>query len=170
MSKTSYQTRIRSRIAELRAAILAAEAEVKELEVAERVLERLSEGSGLAGAFDADVVAPTNRTDKVQTVADAALYALKTRGAMNSADLLNHLHVTWRSDLAQTTLTSTLSRAKKEGRLEYDNGLWSAAAATIDCNPKTTQQDTHEDDLLGALNSATGEEPGSDTPAADVDL
>lgn len=166
MSRSGYQTRIRTRMGELRAIISAAQNELAELEVAERVLERLSEGSGGLALPMQDVVVSAPRAFKEPTVADAAIQALRERGAMNSADLLNHLHVTWRADLAQTTLTSTLSRTKKEGRVVYEDGLWSVPA-TID-DKRDGDTDTDLSDLLGETESATGEDLGGDTPAADV--
>jgi hypothetical protein len=166
MSRSGYQTRIRARMGELRTAIAAFQAELAELEVAERVLERLAEGGGGLPMPLQDVVAPGPKASKEMTVAEAAIYGLRTRGPMNSADLLSYLHVTWRDDLAQTTLTSTLSRTKKEGRLVYEDGMWSVPA-TIDSRPDSGT-DTDLDDLLGEMESTTGETLGGDAPVADV--
>ncbi|MCZ8080312.1 MAG: hypothetical protein O9289_17425 [Rhodobacteraceae bacterium] len=151
---------------ELRAIIATAQTELAELEVAERVLERLADGGGGSPLPMQDVVVPAPRVSKEPTVAEAAIYGLRTRGPMNSADLLSYLHVTWRDDLAQTTLTSTLSRTKKEGRLVYEDGMWSVPA-TIDRKPDSST-DTDLDDLLGESKSTTGETLGGDAPVADV--
>ncbi|MFC3088496.1 hypothetical protein [Tabrizicola soli] len=156
-------------MADLRATIAAAQAELAELEVAERVLERLSEGGAGFGPATQDVVASAPKESKEQTVAEAAIYGLRTRGPMNSADLLSFLHVTWRSDLAQTTLTSTLSRTKKEGRLVFEDGLWSVPATIDDSgNADGADDDTDLSDLLGDTRSTTGETLGGDAPVADV--
>jgi hypothetical protein len=151
---------------ELRAIIAAAQTELSELEVAERVLDRLSEGAGGLPLPVQDVVVPAPRASKEPTVADAAIQALRERGPMNSSDLLSRLHETLRADLAQTTLTSTLSRTKKEGRLVYEDGMWSVPAA-ID-HKRESHTDIDLSDLLGETESTTGETLGGDAPVADV--
>lgn len=165
MSKAGYQTRIKLRIAELRDVIAAAELELRELEVAERVIERLG-GGGSAGDQDkAQVVGPRpSGASGGETVADRAIGMLRREGPMSSSDLLRRLQETWRPDLAQTTLSSTLSRiSKKGGKVVNEGGAWSAT---------DSKQGVEDDDepLLGNmdLDSATGDDTANDTPAADV--
>jgi hypothetical protein len=168
MSKVGYQTRIRARIVELQNLIKAAKAELDELEVAERVLERLSDGthvstSGHAGAPDVALV-KLSGTKSGNTVADRALSALCELGPMTSADLLLHLQETWRHDLAQTTLSSTLSRVTKTGKVINQNGVWSVNA--IDA--QNVDQGTLGDDLDQLGNSATDVGGQNVKPVADV--
>lgn len=161
MSKAGYQIRIKQRIAELRDVIAAAELELRELEVAERVIERLG-GGGSAGDQDkAQVVGHRpSGTSGGETVANRAIAMLRQDGPMSSSDLLRRLQQTWRADLAQTTLSSTLSRASKQGHVSNEGGFWRTPDKGWDI-------DVNLDDLLD-LNSATGEDTANDTPAADV--
>ena len=122
MAKTGYAQRIRARAGELRQIIKDAQAELDELEVAERVLERLAADQD----EDQDVAFRQSRRTKEPTIADMAVKFLRDVGPMATAQLLEHMREYWREDLADTTLTSTLSRAKNAGRIDYRDGLWLA--------------------------------------------
>lgn len=154
-SKASYQTRIKARINELKMTIAAAQAELHDLQVAEKVLERLSD-SGLSPMATQDVGIAALPRSKEPTVADKAIEALRERGPMNTVDLLACLQMTWREDLAQTTLSSTLSRVKKDGLIDYVDGLW----CVPDGDPLA--------DLIGKPNSTSDGKPGQ--VASDVDV
>ncbi len=121
--KAGYTQRIRERAQELQAVIAAAQAELTELQVAERVLRRLSS--------DADEsqhhVSSGGLRTKDATIADMIVQSLSEAGPMTKADLLLHLRANWREDLGETTLVSTLSRTKNAGRITLNNGVWTVA-------------------------------------------
>lgn len=144
MAKTGYAQRIRSRIAELRKIIDVAEAELSELEVAERVIERLS----IDQDEHQDVVVRAERRTKEPTIADMAIKYLVEVGPMATAQLLEHMRENWRDDLADTTLTSTLSRTKNAGRIDYRDGRWMAAdsQSTKKNEPPLGDSETEEAD------------------------
>lgn len=155
MSRAGYQQRIRSRVAELRQRIAADQAELQELEVAERVLERLGgSGSEIEGATQSMDAKSTSAT-REPTVADVAVRVLEEFGPLSSGDLLQKMQQSWRPDLAQTTLASTLSRAKKDGRIVYDNGLWATPASEITGYNKTEISDSEADLTLGRTASTS---------------
>lgn len=157
MSKTGFQTRIRARAIELRAIISAASQELLELEVAERVLGRLAESGAQTADESQDVGPRVARNTKEPTVADMAVRVLSEKGAMGSGHILSQLQQVWRPDLALTTLTSTLSRIKSEGRLVHEGGLW-------DIPHRVTPVGTS----LGYENSAADELSTTNASAADV--
>lgn len=131
MAKMGYAQRIRVRMAELQKVISDAQAELSELEVAERVLERLASDQD----EDADVGARKARSAREPTIADMAVKFLGDVGPMTTAELLDHMRENWREDLGDTTLTSTLSRTKNAGRIEYGDGRWRVA----DGSPKENE-------------------------------
>ncbi|MCA3453253.1 MAG: hypothetical protein IOC92_05500 [Rhodobacter sp.] len=124
MSKIGYAQRIKSRTAELEALIASASKELDELRVAERVLARLgglSDEKGPEDGYD------RTSTTKDMTVADAAVDLLGRIGPMDTITLLSTMQREWRPDLQQTTLSSTLSRTKAQGRVVQIDGKWQAA-------------------------------------------
>lgn len=125
MSKLGYAQRIKQRIAELQALIKRSEAELHELQVAERVLSRLGASGDDNGADDGQSRHPTTKGG-VATVADMAVAKLQEYGPKDTPELLQLLQAEWRSDLQQTTLSSTLSRAKAAGRISHVGGKWYA--------------------------------------------
>jgi len=120
MAKMGYAQRIRYRAAELRKLIDEAQAELDELEVAERVIERLAADQD----DDQDSVARGARRTREPTIGDMAVKFLAEVGPMSTGQLLDHMREHWREDLGDTTLTSTLSRTKNAGRIDYKDGLW----------------------------------------------
>lgn len=120
MAKSGYAQRIRARVQELRSIINEAQAELVELEVAERVLERLSADQ----ASEQDVVAREVGSAKKPTIADMVVSFLSEVGPMATPQLLEHMREHWREDLGETTLASTLSRTKAAGRIDQQDGLW----------------------------------------------
>mgnify|MGYP005840512789 CR=1 FL=1 len=122
MTKTGYAQRIRARAEELRKIIADAQSELAELDVAERVIERLSSDQD----DDQDVALRSYRRTREPTIADMAVKFLGEFGPMATAQLLDHMRENWREDLGSTTLTSTLSRTKNAGRIDYRDGLWRA--------------------------------------------
>ena len=156
-SKASYQTRIKARISELKMQIAAAQAELHDLQVAEKVLERLADGGYSASAPQNRV--PSEASDRMDavvyvgkepTVADKALEALRERGRMTGPDLLSYLQMTWRPELAQTTLSSTLSRMKKDGStIDYRDGHWYALWSSDELEDLLGERDSTPDDKLG---------------------
>lgn len=160
MSRTSYQTRIRNRAAELRNLIAHAQAELRELEVAEKVLERLAAGEASEAQDDA---VPGERTTREPTVADMAIKTLNEFGPMSSTDLLETLQGTWRPDLAQTTLTSTLSRTKREGRLAFENGMW-MTPRFVNKTPGVDGGVVYEDSEI----EEADDDPGREAPASSM--
>jgi hypothetical protein len=166
MSKVGYQTRIKARIAELRSVINDAQSELHDLEVAERVLERLADSAPAVYNQSASVidVVPkrSSPTRGGNTVADQAMKVLIANDPMTTVDLLQRLQMTWRADLAQTTLASTLSRMSKDELIVNERGLWRALSSTI----------ASGDDLTGAIDgvdlvSATGSGTANVKSAAD---
>lgn len=162
-SKSSYQTRIKARINELKFQIATAQAELHDLQVAEKVLERLSDGGqGSYATQDPVRLEGPDRMNaivyvgKEPTVADRAIDALRTHGPLTTGDLLATLQRNWRPDLAQTTLSSTLSRIKKDGAILQIEGRWRLPGA----DPL--------DDLLGDRDSTPGTGLGGQTPGVDV--
>lgn len=153
MAKTGYAQRIRARTAELRSIIASAQAELSELEVAERVLERLAAEQD----DDQDVAIGRQRRTKEPTIADMAVKFLAEVGPMATSDLLEHMRENWRDDLGDTTLTSTLSRTKNAGRISYDDGKWFAVVAdgsnengVAAASSEAEAEDAH--DIFGSLN------------------
>ena len=132
MAKTGYAQRIRSRASELRKIIEDAKSELEELEVAERVLERLAAEQD----DDQDIAQRHTRRTKEPTIADMAVKFLAEVGPMSTAQLLEHMRENWREDLGDTTLTSTLSRTKNAGRIDNKDGSW---FATNDADPKENE-------------------------------
>ena len=120
MAKTGYAQRIRERAAELRAMINAAQTELAELEVAERVLERLATDA----VDDQNMGSDAGRRTKEPTIADMAVKLLTQKGPLATSDLLDYMREIWRPDLGDTTLTSTLSRTKNAGRIDLRDGKW----------------------------------------------
>jgi hypothetical protein len=166
MSKIGYQTRIKARIAELRSVINDAQAELHDLEVAERVLERLADSAPAIYSQSTHVadVAPkrTVSTRGGNTVADQAMKVLIANDPMTTVDLLQRLQMTWRPDLAQTTLASTLSRMSKDELIVNERGLWRALSSNT----------ASYADLTGAIDgvdlvSATDSGTANVQPAAD---
>jgi hypothetical protein len=127
MIKQGYALRIKQRIIELEAMVSSAQAELDELRIAERVLGRLSAVSEEKGPDDGKI---GTSTTKGGTVGDMAVQALQLNGPLDSGALLLILQQTWRPDLKQTTLGSTLSRIKSEGRVDAENGKWFAKEKT----------------------------------------
>lgn len=123
MSRSGYAQRIKSRANELRQTISDAQAELEELEIAERVLDRLAADQGQTQ----DEVPRQTRRTKEPTIADMAVKFLTDVGPLATAQLLEHMRENWRKDLGDTTLTSTLSRTKNAGRIDYRDGLWCVA-------------------------------------------
>ena len=121
MSKLGYSQRIRQRIAELETILITAQSELDELRIAERVLGRLGTGFDEKGPDDGQSRTPTTSGG---TVADRAIDTLLQHGPMDTPGILEHLQASWRPDLKQTTLASTLSRVKAEGKVETINGKW----------------------------------------------
>jgi len=145
MSRSGYAQRIKSRANELRQIITEAQAELEELEVAERVLDRLAADQGQPQ----DEVPRQTRRTKEPTIADMAVKFLADVGPMATAQLLEHMRENWRKDLGDTTLTSTLSRTKNAGRIDYRDGRWHAAESNdVKKNepPQGGPQDTGEGD------------------------
>lgn len=124
MAKLGYAQRIKSRIQQLDAMIKAVQLELDELRVAERVLGRLGNEDDQKGPDDGQHGTSTTRDG---TVAEMAIASLIEIGPSSTATLLQHLQQTWREDLKQTTLASTLSRTKGEGQVFVVDGKWSAA-------------------------------------------
>jgi hypothetical protein len=121
MSKLGYSQRIKQRILDLENTVASAQAELDELRIAERVLNRLGTVTEEKGPDDGQ---SRTSTTSGGTVADRAIEVLINNGPMDTTAILMRLQVTWRSDLKQTTLASTLSRVKAEGRIEAVNGQW----------------------------------------------
>lgn len=127
MARLGYTQRIRARIQQLETIVDAATAELDELRVAERVLGRLGSEDESKGPDDGQTGTPTT---KEGTVADMAIAALARNGPADTPTILGYLQQNWRSDLKQTTLASTLSRAKGEGRVFVVDGKWHVAGQT----------------------------------------
>lgn len=127
MAKLGYAQRIKSRIQQLEATITAAQAELDELRIAERVLGRLGNEEEQKGPDDGQ---PGTATAREGTIADMAIAALIQYGPADTLVILGYLQRTWRADLKQTTLASTLSRVKGEGRLVVIDGKWQVASQT----------------------------------------
>ena len=127
MAKIGYAQRIKSRIQQLEAMIKAAQVELDELRIAERVLVRLGNEEEQKEPDDGQ---SGTSTTKDGTVADMAIAALAHYGPADTLTILRHLQQTWRADLKQTTLASTLSRTKGEGRLVAIDGKWQVVGQT----------------------------------------
>jgi hypothetical protein len=139
MSKIGYAQRIKLRTAELEALISSATKELEELRVAERVLARLGGPSEEKGPEDGQDRAPTTRD---MTVADVAIMTLDRLGPMDTLSLLAALQSDWRPDLQQTTLSSTLSRTKAQGRITQADGKWQVVTPNADGSPEGDPQET----------------------------
>ena len=121
MSKLGYSQRIKQRILDLEAQIAASQSELDDLRIAERVLNRLG---ALNEEKEPDYGQPRTYTTSGGTVADRAIDVLVNNGPMNTGAILAQLQEKWRPDLKQTTLASTLSRVKAEGKIKAVNGQW----------------------------------------------
>lgn len=124
MSKLGYGQRIKQRISSLERTIAAANAELNELVIAERVLNRLGADEDEQKRPDDGLRGTTSTTQG--TVADVAVRALQNAGPMDTPSLVAYLQSNWRADLKQTTLSSTMSRVKSEGRVAHVGGKWTA--------------------------------------------
>lgn len=127
MAKVGYTQRIKTRIQQLEAQIAVAQAELDELRVAERVLGRLGSDDDVKGPDDGQ---SGTATTKEGTVADMAVAAISKDGPADTQTILRLLQQNWRADLKQTTLASTLSRAKGDGRVFVVDGKWHVASQT----------------------------------------
>lgn len=127
MSRAQYHKQIKERATELRRLINGYTRELEDLDVALRVLDRLSKQRESLGASPQDTEDEGPKPTKGGTVSDMAISILSESGPLNTGDLLEKLKEVWRPDLALTTLTSTLSRTKNEGRIVYENRLWKVA-------------------------------------------
>jgi hypothetical protein len=155
MAKIGYAQRIKTRIQQLDALIKSAQLELDELRVAERVLGRLGGDDDVKGPDDGQNGTSTTREG---TVADKAIASLSSLGPADTATILKDLQENWRSDLKQTTLASTLSRAKSEGRIVSIDGRWHIATETkeppeggsssIGPDASTSEADVDMKDLL----------------------
>lgn len=121
MARTGYALRIKDRIQRLEDLISAAQVELDELRVAERVLNRLGADDNEKGPDDGQYGTPATRGG---TIIDMAVDCLKKIGPSDTTSILRSLRESWRADLKATTLASTLSRAKAEGRIKSVNGVW----------------------------------------------
>lgn len=124
MSRSGYATRIKMRIFELQKIIDAAQSELQDLEVAQRVLDRLGDNAEPSFLPLPDAGTKPKDTPKHRTIADVAIETLRENGPKSSSELLEIMQQQWRPDLALTTLTSTLSRIGKDGAVKHVNGLW----------------------------------------------
>ena len=124
MSRSGYATRIKMRIFELQKIIDAAQSELQDLEVAQRVLDRLGDNAEPSFLPLPDAGTKRKDTAKHRTIADVAIETLRENGPKSSSELLEIMQQQWRPDLALTTLTSTLSRIGKDGAVKHVNGLW----------------------------------------------
>ena len=127
MAKLGYAQRIKGRIQQLDTMIKSAQLELDELRVAERVLGRLGNEDETKGPDDGQ---NGTSTTKEGTVADMAISGLARFGPADTPTILRYLQENWRSDLKQTTLASTLSRAKSEGRIAAIDGKWHIVSNT----------------------------------------
>ncbi|WP_139282462.1 hypothetical protein [Pseudoxanthobacter soli] len=128
MARPSYAVRIRSRIAELEALILQMQAELDELRVAERVIERLG--------GDDDDETPA-RGQRSRTIGELIVEVLGLHGPLESKGVLELVRD--RQDTTANTISTTLSRLKDSGQVLLDGRMWSLAQkeeASPDGNPK----------------------------------
>jgi hypothetical protein len=134
--------------------IAEAQAELDELEVAERVLERLSNDQD----DDQDDVSQGRGRTREPTIADMAVKFLSEAGPLTTTELLEQMRANWRDDLGDTTLTSTLSRTKNAGRIAYSDGKWIATNAN-GLNENEVSAEASEANAGGASDT-----PGVQTP------
>jgi hypothetical protein len=127
MAKLGYAQRIKSRIQYLESVVERAQAELDELRVAERVIGRLSNEDEVSELEVAPVGISVTREG---TVTDMVIRCLKEIGPSGTVSILNYLREHWRADLKHTTLASTLSRAKHEGKIVVVNGQWNIPSIT----------------------------------------
>lgn len=121
MARASYALRIKERIQQIERIIASAQRELDELRVAERVINRFGNDEEAKGPDDGQIKTSTTRGG---TVIDMAIDCLTSIGPLDSLSILRYLQENWRADLKQTTLASTLSRAKSEGKIHTVNGVW----------------------------------------------
>jgi hypothetical protein len=120
MARQSYNSRIRSRIAELEQEIVARQTELDELKIAERVIDRL--GSDEPERDD-------NRDDNIDvrdlTIAKLIILVHSGHGAMESSGVHQRMANEYYRNTTLNTVVSTLSRLKSEGRVTLNGRLWS---------------------------------------------
>ncbi|WP_298215677.1 hypothetical protein [Acidocella sp.] len=125
MAKAPFPIRVRARINELEKMIKTAQAELDELRVAERVLNRLaSDGC----EENEDVTSPENKAkpaqDRGDTIGSRIVGLLEAEGAMTTADILKKLQDNWRADLTLATVSSTLTRTKAQNLIVKIDDKW----------------------------------------------
>jgi hypothetical protein len=120
MSRTSYATRIRLRIAELEQQIAAASSELTELRVAERVLGRFS---GLEND-DEGSAAPAQGVGKEPTISDQIMEILSQNGPLDTSMIFGRLNELRSSPASLATVQSTLSRVKASNKIGHDGTRW----------------------------------------------
>jgi DNA-binding transcriptional ArsR family regulator len=123
MESTSTFEMIRRRTAELEALIKASQTELEELRVTLRVLERLTPTRNAKGEDHGQRPAIATRSGGA-TIADMAVAAIEQHGPVDTIELLQLLQNSWRADLQQSTLSSTLSRIKSAGLINRVDGKW----------------------------------------------
>lgn len=116
MARASYAVRIRARIAELESVIKAAEIELSDLRIAERVIESL-------GPDDDEYDAPASaRHTKGKTVSDLIADVLTEFGPMDSREVFDR--VSKRQETTFNTISTTLSRMKDQGIVVLQGKTW----------------------------------------------
>lgn len=120
MSRSSYSTRIRSRIAELEQQIEAAQSELSELRVAERVLNRLS------GPENDDESTPSSAQSPVKepTISDQIVEILGEDGPLDTQTIFDRVNQARSNSTSLASVQSTLSRVKASGKIGNDGGRW----------------------------------------------
>lgn len=150
MARSSYYTRIRSRIAELEDQIKALQTELEELRVAKSVLDRLSEdGEG------SDDVTETRR--RSPTVAEKIQEVVRDVGPSSSHEIHAALESGWREDLKFETVSSTLSRMKRNGDIVTDGKRWFLPSEADESEPEE-EEPSDADTSDGSMSSNGGGE------------
>ena len=120
MARQSYNSRIRTRIAELEQEIAARQTELDELKIAERVIDRLGSDEFELIGHDAEFTVVRGLT-----IADLIIKILTDHGARDTASIHQLMRDEYKRDTTPNTVGSTLSRLKSEGRVTLDGRLWS---------------------------------------------
>ncbi|MFG1263890.1 BlaI/MecI/CopY family transcriptional regulator [Xanthobacter aminoxidans] len=116
VARASYAVRIRNRIVELEGVIKAAEIELNDLRIAERVIENLGPDD------DDDDASGERRPAKGKTVSDQITDVLTEFGPMESREIFDR--VSKRQETTFNTISTTLSRMKDQGIVVLQGKAW----------------------------------------------
>lgn len=137
------------------------QAEYADLEVAQRVLSRMSfAGESASEIQNTPQNSVSSSVASAMTVADMAINLLRLNDinamlgideeGMESSEILDGIRKKWKPDLARTSLSPPLSRLKKDGIIELHGKRWKLVVKKNEAPIEKISSDASETDDDGA--------------------